>query len=81
MHGLRNATTKELSDYDGIIDAVDAKKLINYKFLVKVTPTPGKSYYFKMTQRVIEYAIETEVGPLIEAIYSLDLPKKNMQFY
>lgn len=34
-----------------------------------------------MTQRVIEYAIETEVGPLIEAIYSLDLPKKNMQFY
>jgi hypothetical protein len=82
VEGLRTATVKELSDYDGIIDAVDAKKLIDYKFLVKITPAPGLSYYFRMSHEVIEYALDTEVGPLIEAIYSMDLTNaKTLQFY
>lgn len=55
--------------------------MIDYKFLVKVTPVEGLSYYFRTNKEVIEYMMDTEVGPKIEAIYSLDLVPSSLQFY
>lgn len=81
VQGMRDQSLSEISDYEGIIDGAEPKKLINYKFLVQVSPLEGLSYYYVMNRQAIDAVMDTEVGLNIQALYSYDIPAKILQFY
>ena len=69
VKGVKQLELSELPNYDMMLQFKNQEK-INYKFLIRLTPSPGIYYFFTATREMIAKIQDSEFSTCLDAIYT-----------